>query len=581
MMLFRAKSVIALGLALLAACSTTPETTPASVEAQAAEARSAADRGDYLRARELYSDLERRSSGDAQSRYRVEVARAEIGLGDAEGALATLAVIPAPRPADLEADIAAVRADALFALGRTVEAVRLLVEREIWLDSAAGILDNQERIWNGLARPESLAAASTTTGDTIIDGWLALAPLIRQSGDATQLRAGLVDWRQRYPGHPATAGILTERLAATRAPGTRVPGIALLLPLTGERRVQGFVVLQGIFAAHFASGHADETAIQVYDTAAAGSAASYQAAQIGGADFIVGPLLADEVAEIQRQAGFLPTLALNVSPAPQQVLSGNFFQYALSSDDEIEAIATRAIAAGHTTAVALISSDDRGYRLRDSFQAAFEARGGRFIGWAAYVGEGEDLSGRIDTLLNASASSDRFRRLRQDLGRAIEFEPRRREDIDMIFMQAAPAAARLLVPLLEDKGAANIATYATSELYDPARTAGDPDLDGVVFPELPMLIDPIGEARTAADLLEEFSSPSVSQLKRLFAFGFDAYLLAQALYAGNGAAWPIAGATGELYLGTDGRIRRILPFAEFNGGRPRAAEPPTGFLSSR
>jgi outer membrane PBP1 activator LpoA protein len=361
----------------------------------------------------------------------------------------------------------------------------------------------------------------------------------------------------------------------------RAPRIALLLPLTGERRVQGLVVLEGFFASHFASGRADESAIQVYDTATGGSAASYQAAQIAGADFIVGPLLSDEVAEIQRQAGFLPTLALNVSAAAQQTLSTNFFQYALSSDDEIEAIATHSIAAGHTTAVVLHASDDRGYRLKDSFSAAFESRGGRVIATTAYVGEGQDLSGRIDTLLNASVSSERFRRLRQDLGRALEFEPRRRDDIDMIFMQAAPAAARLLVPLLEDKNAADIPTYATSELYDPTRAAGDPDLDGVVFPELPMLIDPVGEARTAADLLDEFSSPSVSLQQRLFAFGFDAYLLAQALYAGNGAAWPIAGATGELFLGADGRIRRILPFAEFNDGRPRAAEPPTGFLSSR
>jgi outer membrane PBP1 activator LpoA protein len=151
----------------------------------------------------------------------------------------------------------------------------------------------------------------------------------------------------------------------------------------------------------------------------------------------------------------------------------------------------------------------------------------------------------------------------------------------MIFMQATPPIARLLVPLLEGKGAGNIATYATSELYDPARTTSDPDLNGVEFPELPMLIDPVGEARTAADLLAEFSSPSASQFKRLFAFGFDAYLLAQAIYAGDPASWPIAGATGELYLGENGRIRRILPFAEFSGGRPRAASPASGLLSAR
>ena len=584
MMQRRAKSVIALGLALLAACSTTPETPSGGVEAAAAAAASAIASGDYVRARELYADLVRRSSGEAQARYRLGIAQAELGLGDVEAALATLATlatVPAPRSQDLEADIAAVRADALFALGRTAEAVRLLVDREIWLDSTAEIMDNQERIWNGLGRPESLAAAATTTGDTIVDGWLALAPVTRQSGDAAQFRAGLLEWQRRYPGHPAATGILAERFAVSRGPGTRAGRIALLLPVTGERRVQALAVVAGIFASHFATGRAGETAIQVYDTAARNSVDSYQTALLEGADLIIGPLLADEVSQVQLQAGFVPTLALNVSSAPQAVSTTNFFQYALSSDDEIEAIATRAIAAGHTTAIALHASDDRGYRLMNSFRAAFEARGGRVIDSAAYLSEGQDLSTRIDSLLNLSRSDQRYDRLRNDLGRAIEFEPRRREDIDMIFLQATPPIARLLVPLLEGKDAGDIATYATSEVYDPARTASDPDLDGVEFPELPMLVDPAGEARAAADLLAEFSSPSVSQLKRLFAFGFDAYLLAQAVYAGEAAGWPIAGATGELYLGENGRIRRVLPFAEFTGGRPRAAEPVIEVFSSR
>ena len=431
-------SVIALGLALLAACSTAPETPSGSLEADAAEARSAIDRGDYARARELYTDLARRSFGPAQSLYRVELARTEIGLGNAEAALAILDAIPAPRPDELEAAIGGVRAEALFALGRTVEAVRLLVEREIWLDSPAEIIENQERIWNGLARPESLAAAATTTGDTIVDGWLALAPVTRQSGNAAQFRAELGGWLQRYPGHPAMAGILAERLAVSRGPGARASRIALLLPLTGERRVQGIPVLEGIFASHFASGGAGGTTIQVYDTAAISSAESYRTAEIEGADLIIGPLTIDEVRAVQEQAGFVPTLALNLSPVEQVAPTTNFFQYALSSDDEIEAIATRASAAGHTTAVVLHASDDRGYRLMRSFGAAFEARGGRIIDSAAYVGEGQDLSGRIDTLLNLSRSDQRHQRLQDELGRLIEFEPRRRADIDVIFVQATP-----------------------------------------------------------------------------------------------------------------------------------------------
>jgi outer membrane PBP1 activator LpoA protein len=138
----------------------------------------------------------------------------------------------------------------------------------------------------------------------------------------------------------------------------------------------------------------------------------------------------------------------------------------------------------------------------------------------------------------------------------------------------------LLVPLLAGNDAADIPTYATSEVYDPARSGGNTDLDGLIFPDLPLLLNPAGDARIAATMLTEFTSDSAEQYLRLFAFGFDAYNLAIGLYAGT-TNWPMAGATGELYVDGTGRIRRILPFAEFRGGRPQATEPAIGLFGAR
>ena len=51
--------------------------------------------------------------------------------------------------------------------------------------------------------------------------------------------------------------------------------------------------------------------------------------------------------------------------------------------------------------------------------------------------------------------------------------------------------------------------------------------------------------------------------------GYDAYLLSNALY--NGAALPpTRGSTGLLYMDENGRVRRQLPWAEFENGMPRA-----------
>jgi outer membrane PBP1 activator LpoA protein len=323
-------------------------------------------------------------------------------------------------------------------------------------------------------------------------------------------------------------------------------------------------------SAHFAGGDLDATSITLYDTSAQGGAESYRAALRDGADFIVGPLVSDEIPQVLAQAGFVPTLALNVS-AGETARVPQFYQFALASDDEVETVAARAVAAGHRTAVVLHASSNFGYNVSSSFRTAFEAYGGQIIASRVYAGDGTGLSGTIEDVLGVAQSEARFSRLNTIVSRPIqEFQPRRRADIDMIFVQIdQPATARLLVPLLEAYTANAIPTYSTRDVYDPTQPSGGVDLDGLIFPDLPLLLQPVGEAQVAAQALAAFNNEYSSQYPREFAFGFDAYKLAEALYARDDADWPLAGATGELHLGSNGRIRRILPIAEFSGGRPR------------
>jgi hypothetical protein len=583
-------SLIGITLALLAACSSVPVVPPVDIAELDSRAYAAFERGDLAAARDAFAQLIQQTDGDSQRGYQIELARTEIRLGAAAAALARLDAIAPPVPDSLRPALMAVRAEALFAVGDPIAAVRLLVEREIWLDTPEAIRDNQARIWNGLAASPNALEAGFPTGDTMIDGWLALAPLTRLVDNETDFRAALIAWGNDYPEHPARAGILAERLAALRGDSVRPTRVALLLPLGGEGllRLRAEAIRDGFFAAYLATDRASAPEIQVLDTLADGALAAYRAAQLAGADFIVGPLrAAEEVDVILPEVGFIPTLALNLASS-ETVPANNFFQYALSSDDEIEAIATQAIAAGHHTAVILHASNDRGYRLMRGFREAFESRGGQIIDSRAYASDASNHATAVKELLNVAQSEARYDRLDanlRSLGRGIEFEPRRRADIDMIFLQADPASgpedARLLLPLLAGNDAAGIATYATPEVYDPTRERRDSDLDGLIFPDLPLLVDPVGDAQTAAELLAEFTSRSAADYRRLWAFGFDAYRLAEALFADDATGWPVAGATGELYLGENGRIRRILPFAEFSGGRPVALRPLTDFLSLR
>src|SRR5690606_8659337 len=119
------------------------------------------------------------------------------------------------------------RGQALFQLGRPIEAVRVLVERELWLDDADSVIANQRLIWDGFKQYPPPAALAPI-GDPIVDGWLALAPLV--NAPQSDLRRVLLTWRQTYTTHPAAGGLLAELLAAQRS--TLFPTqIALLLPL--------------------------------------------------------------------------------------------------------------------------------------------------------------------------------------------------------------------------------------------------------------------------------------------------------------------------------------------------------------
>jgi outer membrane PBP1 activator LpoA protein len=437
-------------------------------------------------------------------------------------------------------------------------------------------------IWDGF-RQFPVTTAPAPTGDTIVDGWLALAPLANNVG--ADLRRALLTWRQTYTNHPAAAGLLAELLAAQRS--TAFPTqIALLLPLSSPQRDAALAIRDGFMAAHLRSPANADTEVRVYDSTGLGSHEAYLRAQLDGADFIVGPLLQPEVDQVIGQAGFVPTLALNFSTNEATFLN-SFYQFALAAEDEARAIAAAAIAAGARTAVALVPSSQRGYQLRDDFQAAFEAAGGKLLDWNGYEPALQDFSQPTAALLNVTRSRERHRRLAANLGVAVQFpEPRRREDVDMIFVVADSRAARLLAAQLRFFAAGDIPTYATSAIFDPARTARDTDLNGLIFPDTPALLAPDAVADGMRAEVQAYW-PQRVVLLRLYGMGFDAYGLVGSLYADDLSAWPVRGMSGHLSLDAQGRVHRALPLAQFRNGRPVAVEAPsaqpiqTGLIGAR
>jgi outer membrane PBP1 activator LpoA protein len=597
-----------LAVALLATCvactSLTPTQRPTGdVTGLEQRARAAAESGDSAAAADLYTQLATASSGATRVGYLLEAARLAADYGDAalarrrvgearngataaqqqtsavllarleladgrpQVALDMLAAVPQPLLPPAQSDAAAVRGQALFRLGRPVDAVRALVEREIWLSDAPEILANQRMIWDGL-RQYPATAPIAPTGDSVIDGWLALAPLATSTG--TDLRRSLLNWRQTYTTHPAAAGLLAELLAAQRS--TAFPSqVALLLPLSSPQRAPALAIRDGFIAAHLRNSTNTATGVRVYDSARLGSEQAYLQAQLDGADFIVGPLLSAEVDQVVAQAGFVPTLALNFA-TNDTTFSSAFYQFALAPEDEARTIAAAAIAAGAKTAVAFAPSNQRGYRIKDSFQAAFTEGGGELLDWYGYEPALQDFSQPVAALLNVTRSRERHRRLAANLGVAVQFpEPRRRQDVDMVFVVAEPAAGRALASQLRFFGAGDIPMYATADIYNPGTTGRDNDLNGFIFADTPALLSPDADASAVRAGFETYWPQRTAYLK-FYGMGFDAYGLVSSLYANDGSAWAMRGLSGDLSLDAQGRVRRVLPLAQFRNGRPIALD---------
>jgi outer membrane PBP1 activator LpoA protein len=550
-------------------------TGPARIDYLLESARAALDEGDNASARRRLADVRGTTSRDQQQLATVLEARLDLADRRPQAVLDRLATLQQPISVPVLRDAAAVRGQALFQLGRPVDAVRALVEREIWLDDAASILANQRLIWNGFQQYPP-PAAPTPTGDRIVDGWLALAPIAAAAGG--DLRRALLGWRQTYTDHPAAGGLLAELLAEQRSASFPAQ-VALLLPLSSAQRSFALAIRDGFMAAYLAHNDTAATTIRVYDTTALGSQQAYLRAQLDGAEFIVGPLLRPEVDQVIAQAGFVPTLALNYAQGETKGL-GSFFQFALAPADEATEVADAAAARGARTAIALVPSNDRGYAILGNFRGEFEARGGQLLDFNGYDPALQDFSQTIAGLLNVTRSNQRERRLAANLGTPLQFEPRRRQDVDMIFVVADSATARLLTPQLKFFSAADIPTYATADVFTPGGAARDNDLNGVIFADTPSLLAPDADATELAKSLQSYW-PQRSSLLRYFGMGFDAYRLIAPLYAGA-EPWPLEGMSGNLTVDGAGRIHRGLDLAQFRNGRPVMLDTTSGFeLSDR
>jgi outer membrane PBP1 activator LpoA protein len=514
--------------------------------------------GDIAAAKESFAAV----SAEARTRLPSERAlvAAEIAFAENDGARAIqeLDQIPVPAAADLAQNYWWIRGRSAFLTGHPVEGTRALVERERWLTDPASLRANRTELFGRIRlaaeRGQSLKAPPKT--DPIVAGWLELGPVaVELERDPLRAAAALASWKRLYPQHPANDSVLstasTQIAAATEFPDQ----IALLLPLSGRSEAVGVAVRDGFIAAYLEQDPAARPRLRIYDVAAESVGSAFNRAVSEGAGFVVGPLTKEDVAAVlPLNGGRIPVLALNFVGDSMNA-PHNFYQFALSPEDEARSVARRVVTDGRLNGVTIVPASEWGNRVAAAFADELSHRGGAVLDSQRYDTSQVDFADVIKQVLQVHGAKG---------------EPStHRTDAAFVFVAAAsPGIARQILPQLKFHYAGDVPVYSTSDSYEPDPAANS-DLDGMVFPDMPWMVGDDAVTAQIRDDVRAVWPARTARRDRLYAFGFDAYRLVPALRSKTPAeASVISGVTGKLHLDEQNRIRRELDWAQIRNGVP-------------
>jgi len=465
------------------------------------------------------------------------------------------------------------RAELFALLGESIDSVEERVALSPYLDSSTERDANQDAIWRNLMTlsVEELNRLSAQTSDPLLEGWYALAALSKNNeGDLDLQLARIEDWMARRPQHPASQYPPSDLRLLKDLVENQPRQVALLLPLNGPLERSGKAVRDGFMAAYFAAKQRDTRIpeVRIFDTSNDDIDSVYELAVSDGAEMIIGPLQKEKLDQLNLRLDLpLPTLALNEVDNALGYPDG-LYQFGLGPEDEARQVARRAWLEGHRNAMLLVEqTSDIGVRAANTFIAEWNELGGTIVN-QTFFERGTDYNQILQSALLINQSRQRRQSLQRLLGLPLEFQPRRRHDVDMIFLFARPATARQIKPTLTFHNAGNLPVYATRRVYvDDGNPSNDHDLNSIRFTALPWLFDSQCPQKQA---IMRHAKPNRNYAD-LYALGVDAYRLyprLKQLEQIEGAKF--YGCTGALQLLSNRKIEREQVWARIDDGE---AEP--------
>ncbi|RLV59388.1 penicillin-binding protein activator [Parashewanella curva] len=425
-----------------------------------------------------------------------------------------------------------------------------------------------QHIWQTLSqlKQEQLASLKQQPLPKIFSGWIQLAYIAKFYGaDPMQLISNLSRWQHAHSQHPAAVKLPDDLQKAINTKPYQPQKIAVLLPLTGNGSSFAEPIKAGIVNRYYKDSI--QTSIQFYDTSPNVEQA-YQQALTDGAEFIIGPLLPNNVVnlhQLQKSEGVrAPQLFLNQLMKPSEVENTYFFS--LSPQQEAVDGALRMQRSGVKTPLVFATDNSTGRNMALAFKNEWFKLTGAEAETHFYA-DANKMKQTVQQAMGVSDSLSRIAQIKSLLRNKVKADFRSRRDIDAIYMLSGSRDLPLLKPFID----VSFSVFARPvPLYTSSRSRPNlgnskknQEYNGIIMSEAPWLMQNTAEHRTINQLWPTWSYNQ----QRLYTMGNDALaLIGQLAQMRAFPGFQFRGESGTLSVEKNGVIRRQLQWGQYKQG---------------
>lgn len=421
--------------------------------------------------------------------------------------------------------------------------------------------ETDQRIWEDLNKysKEQIVNQKAAPSEAELAGWLYVATEMKTaSGSVTTLQSELQHWFSINASHPIVTNTPEDVQRLLDLNITIPQNVAILLPMNGRFEKPSELIRDGFFHAMTDDTNKDPNLkTTLYDTTTQSLEDIYAQLKANGTDFIVGPLVKDEVEKLESiNNDSIPMLALNF---PDELEDGVQVCYlSLSPEQEAEQAAKHIYESGYRFPLVLAPRGKLGERVTNAFKTEW-TKVAHTSAASNTFGSRAQYSNDVQRAFNVAASQARISQISQITNAEVKSQARSRRDIDSVYIVASRSELSMIKPFIEvtvDPGVRQPKLFSSSTSNNGVARDYQ-DISGVAYSDIPLVINK--DASASYDALWPNSSNGE---KRLHALGMDAYhLLGQLPTMKVMQSYQYQGQTGLLSIDNQCAVQRELSWA--------------------